>query len=683
MKLTRVRVIAVAAIVACIGAIVGVVPSRVEALSGSDFQAGYIISDQLFFDANSMNATDVQNFFNAATPSCAMANGLPCLRYYTLSTYSRAATAQCGAYQGAQSEPAAVVLYKVAQACGISPKVLIVLLQKEQGLITSGSPTSYQYRTATGYGCPDTAPCDSAYYGFYNQVYKAAWQFKEYTIHPGSWRYKIGNNSIQYNPDPGCGSSVVNVQNQATADLYNYTPYQPNAAALANLSGTVNCGAYGNRNFWVYYNNWFGSSTFSDVGSPIASLDVFTATPGHIRVAGWAFDPDSSGSIPVAIYINGSGTQVIANNNRPDVGAAWPSVGSLHGFDVTLPMVGQGPQQVCVYGSNIAAPGANKLFACQTFPGLTGSAVGVVDGMSAADGQLTVSGWAYDPDTADSTKVAVYVDSSGYMFTADGDRADFAAAYPLYGSKHGYSQVVPIAPGTHDVCVYAIDIAGQGANQLISCRTVTAYAGSPLGVVDSVTASPGTFTVSGWTLDPDTTASTPVHVYVDNSGTAFTANASRPDVAAAFPGYGDLHGYSVTVPATPGVHNVCAYGIDIAGTGANRQLGCKQVAGMSGSPVGVVDSIVASGGTITASGWAYDPDTAQAIAVHVYVDSSGYPFTANSSRPDVGAAYPAYGANHGYSASVPAAAGTHNVCVYGINTGPGGNVLLGCKAVTL
>jgi hypothetical protein len=269
------------------------------------------------------------------------------------------------------------------------------------------------------------------------------------------------------------------------------------------------------------------------------------------------------------------------------------------------------------------------------------------------------------------------------MITADGDRADFAAAYPLYGSKHGYSEVVPITPGTHNVCVYAIDIAGQGANRLISCRTVTAYAGSPFGVVDSVTASPGSYTVSGWTFDPDSTASTPVHVYVDNSGTAFTANTSRPDIAAAYPGYGDLHGYSVTVPATPGVHNVCAYGIDIAGTGANRQLGCKQVAGMSGNPVGVVDSIVASGGTITASGWAYDPDTAQAIPVHVYVDSSGYPFTANGSRPDVGAIYPAYGANHGYSVSVPAAAGTHNVCVYGINIGPGGNQLLSCRSITL
>ena len=49
--------------------------------------------------------------------------------------------------------------------------------------------------------------------------------------------------------DVNCGTSSVYIQNQATAGLYNYTPYQPNAAALANLYGTGDsCSAYGNRN---------------------------------------------------------------------------------------------------------------------------------------------------------------------------------------------------------------------------------------------------------------------------------------------------------------------------------------------------------------------------------------------------------------------------------------------------
>jgi hypothetical protein len=207
--------------------------------------------------------------------------------------------------------------------------------------------------------------------------------------------------------------------------------------------------------------------------------------------------------------------------------------------------------------------------------------------------------------------------------------------------------------------------------------------GSPAGVLDSVSAGPGTFTAAGWVFDPDSTTSTPVHIYVDGNGTAATAEASRPDIANAYPGYGDKHGYVVTVPTSPGVHTVCAYGIDIAAPGANRQLGCRQITAMGGNPVGVVDSIVASGGKITASGWAYDPDTSQPIPVHVYVDSSGYPFTADQPRADVGAVYPAYGPNHGYSASAAASPGQHTVCVYGINIGAGGNQLLGCRVVTV
>ena len=39
-------------------------------------------------------------------------------------------------------------------------------------------------------------------------------------------------NYIQYNPDAACGGSWVYIENQATASLYNYTPYQPNQRGL-------------------------------------------------------------------------------------------------------------------------------------------------------------------------------------------------------------------------------------------------------------------------------------------------------------------------------------------------------------------------------------------------------------------------------------------------------------------
>jgi hypothetical protein len=37
---------------------------------------------------------------------------------------------------------------------------------------------------------------------------------------------------------------------------------------------------------------------------------------------------------------------------------------------------------------------------------------------------------------------------------------------------------------------------------------------------------------------------------------------------------------------------------------------------------------------------------------------------------------------HGYTFSVPLAAGTNQLCMYGINSGAGSNTLIGCRTVT-
>ena len=56
--------------------------------------------------------------------------------------------------------------------------------------------------------------------------------------------------------------------------------------------------------------------------------------------------------------------------------------------------------------------------------------------------------------------------------------------------------------------------------------------------------------------------------------TRATATASRPDVAGAYPGWGADHGYSVSVPATPG-QQVCTYAINTLQGTSNTTLGCR------------------------------------------------------------------------------------------------------------
>lgn len=230
----------------------------------STFQPGNIVSDAVFFYKDSMSEAQIQSFLEQKVPKCNA--GYTCLRDWYDTSRTTSADAMCGVYSGGVRERASRIIYKVAQACGINPQVLLVTLQKEQGLVTHVWPSEWRYTAAMGQGCPDTAACDSRYYGFFNQVYGAAWQLKRYANPPGTsqfftW-YAPGKTwNILFNPNRGCGTSPVYVQNQATANLYYYTPYQPNAAAIRAGYGTGDgCSSYGNRNFFNYFTDWFGST---------------------------------------------------------------------------------------------------------------------------------------------------------------------------------------------------------------------------------------------------------------------------------------------------------------------------------------------------------------------------------------------------------------------------------------
>ncbi|MGY2084927.1 LGFP repeat-containing protein [Blastococcus sp. SYSU DS0539] len=263
-RLARLGVALVAA--ALTAGLVALGPSApAEAADLGQFQPGDIISDALFFDGRAMEEADVQSFLDQKGANCRTgSDGTPCLKAYRQDTQDKPGDDRCAAYAGAPGESAARIITKVGQACGISQRVLLVVLQKEQSLVTNTGATLYarRYREAMGFACPDTAPCNPAYNGFHNQVYSAARQFKNYAANPGGYGYRAGMvNQIRFHPDSACGSTPVFLYNQATAGLYNYTPYQPNEAALrAGYGSGDSCSAYGNRNFFHYFTDWFGST---------------------------------------------------------------------------------------------------------------------------------------------------------------------------------------------------------------------------------------------------------------------------------------------------------------------------------------------------------------------------------------------------------------------------------------
>jgi hypothetical protein len=297
-----------------------------RSVNPSDWQAGRIIDDNLFTDANSMTADQIQSFLNAQVPNCdtngtqpatdwgrsdlthaqyaTQVKGWPgppyvCLKnYYEVPKTSPGSGMPANNYSGSIPNgaiSAAQMIYNAAQQYHISPKVLLIKIRSESaGPLTNDSwPLPTQYTYAMGAHCPDSGPgntpnCDPNYAGFSIQISEAAALLRYYldNMSQSWWPYKkVGNNSILYNPNSACGSSNVNVVTGATAALYTYTPYQPNAAALAAGYGTATCGAYGNRNFWLYYNDWFGSPN-DFYASSDSSVTVYTDdTKAHVTNA--------------------------------------------------------------------------------------------------------------------------------------------------------------------------------------------------------------------------------------------------------------------------------------------------------------------------------------------------------------------------------------------------------------
>jgi hypothetical protein len=231
--------------------------------------------------------------------------------------------------------------------------------------------------------------------------------------------------------------------------------------------------------------------------------------------------------------------------------------------------------------------------------------------------------------------------------------------------------------------VAALSVAGA----TLAPAAVASTPGSPFGSYDLIAATPTNgIQVAGWAIDPDTAAPTTVTFTLDG-GTLATvlANVDRPDVGAAFPAYGPYHGFNSTYTVTPGNHTVCDTANNVPGTpGTSTLLGCRNIY-VTGDPFGTFDALTSPGsGKITLAGWSIDPDTTQPIAVAFTLDGVALGrVKAKVDRPDVGAAFPAYGPYHGFNKTYTVGPGTHTVCVTAVNVGPGEAMTIGCHSIVV
>jgi len=257
-------------------------PTTTKAVTASDWRAGRIIDDDIFFNKNAMSVSQIQTFLNSKVPVCDTNHNWSGWSY----GYWNAPPFTCLKDFSENGKSSAQIIWEAGQSYDINPQVLLVLLQKETAIVTDTWAAPWQYKRAVGYKCPDSHldpsvdanqnGCYDSHENFTAQVNGAAFRFRDYVNYPDSYNFKAGvTRNILWQVGGVCGSSPVYIENSATAALYNYTPYQPNQAALNNMYGTGDgCSAYGNRNFWRMFNDWFGSTINRPFGNKFSYQSV-------------------------------------------------------------------------------------------------------------------------------------------------------------------------------------------------------------------------------------------------------------------------------------------------------------------------------------------------------------------------------------------------------------------------
>ena len=145
----------------------------------------------------------------------------------------------------------------------------------------------------------------------------------------------------------------------------------------------------------------------------------------------------------------------------------------------------------------------------------------------------------------------------------------------------------------------------------------------------------GYYSISGWTIDWDTTAPLQVSLVLDGVvSSTITANGAYSGLNASHPGYGDNHGYSfyTSKSTVKGTHTVCVRATNVGG-GVDTNLFCSSYS-VAGPPSAAANLTLTNTGTSMVVGFT---DNANDETGYVLQRSTD----AQASWLSVGSQYPA------------------------------------------
>ena len=293
------------------------------------FDKNNIITDAQLINASAMSAADIQSFLAS--------------RGSVLANFSSG------------GKTAAQRIYDDCQTHGINPQVVLVTLQKEKGLITSG--TANPNNLAMGWNTGDPTTAD-----FANQIYYGTRQFRRYYDDLAFYGWTVGQPHT-------VSDGTVTAADTSTAGLYIYTPW-------IGQGGGGQTGVGGNYLFWdLWYNSFgFGASTLlASTGFPPTVITSKTSTSPYATTknAFWVSDNSLAGQctwyaygrvieLAEAGYLDPSAATIMhdafwgksgrdAKNWPAFLGGEWTSTNSA-----PLPMEKRKPGMLAVwpYGDN-------------------------------------------------------------------------------------------------------------------------------------------------------------------------------------------------------------------------------------------------------------------------------------------------------------------------------------------
>jgi hypothetical protein len=244
----------------------------------ADFNPNKLIEDNQFTDTQTFGgAAGIQQFFQTKGSVLANTNADFLLKLNEPQDSKIKTALEDPEPNLGRLRSAAELIWDASLKSGLNPQVIVVTLEKEQGLIanTFNDPNNLQraLNHALGFSCSDQSGCDQLFSGFYYQLFgnldaqgnryigAPASLIRSFNTANGRGPGVDANNQVfgapiirtshvndnividntQGPPNNAAATQNVTLSNLATAALYRYTPHVYN----------------GNFNFWKFFSKWF------------------------------------------------------------------------------------------------------------------------------------------------------------------------------------------------------------------------------------------------------------------------------------------------------------------------------------------------------------------------------------------------------------------------------------------